>query len=106
MDTPLREQIDIELSEHSVSATDLQLFRECIERMIDQEATKRVVEALEGVLESVAKYKHWSREQYLSAMDKEQTMLAYDMDSRTIAAQQIETKIDAAIKQAKGAHNE
>lgn len=69
---------------------------------IDQEATKRTVAALEGVLESVAKYKHWAREQYLSATDKEQTMLAYDMDSRTIAAQQIETKIHDAIKQAKG----
>lgn len=100
MDTPLRERV-IESTHNLLSTPEVDIVVE----LIDQEASKRVVEALEGVLESVAKYKHWSREQYLSAMDKEQTMLAYDMDSRTIAAQQIKTKIDAAIKQAKGMYD-
>lgn len=106
MDTPLREQIHWKLFATHVfdNAEDVlvQKATDAMEDLVDQEATKRVVAALEGVLESVAKYKHWSREQYLSAMDKEQTMLAYDMDSRTIAAQQIKTKIHDAIKQAKG----
>ena len=101
MDTPLREQIDIELSEHSVSATDLQLFRECIERMIDQEATKLTVAALEGVRMEKDTYPCHCGCNFGHACLCKEEKFGHDQ-----AVTKFNAKIDAAIKQAKGESRE
>lgn len=94
MDTPLRERIEDEMITALGHDYDDQVV-DIAMRHIDQEATKRVVEALEGL-----------KIEILPIDLGENELWQAHRDGATRMAEVQNAKIDAAIKQAKGAHNE